>query len=326
MKKAIAVSLACILLLGLCACGQKQEAIGEAVQETEAPAALTWQEQYDLGIRYLSEGNYQEAIIAFSAAIEIDPKRAELYEALADAYIGIGDTDKAQEALEKGYTATGETYLYERLDLMRNALYFNEPDPITGVEDINISELITHEQVTVEGVPFWGMSFETIFSAIWRDRNWDGYVREEDPTYQYALSDHMYSREDGSISLMEYNGAVSVQYGRSGTYFVDGVEVPKSVHYGVVTGVNGITLGEDKATVLTKLGLSYAASDYLSQYKGVVVFCDLYGAGIVIDDSLEEQHLIAMEFVPGTGGSVERLRVEFWFEDNALYHVHYYTY
>ena len=37
----------------------------------------TWQEQYDRGVRYLEDGNYEEAIIAFTAAIEIDPKRAE---------------------------------------------------------------------------------------------------------------------------------------------------------------------------------------------------------------------------------------------------------
>lgn len=36
--------------------------------------APTWQEQYDRGVRYLSKGNYEEAIIAFTAAIEIDPK------------------------------------------------------------------------------------------------------------------------------------------------------------------------------------------------------------------------------------------------------------
>ena len=28
-----------------------------------------WQEQYDLGMKYLSEGNYDEAVIAFNAAI-----------------------------------------------------------------------------------------------------------------------------------------------------------------------------------------------------------------------------------------------------------------
>lgn len=40
-----------------------------------------------MGVRYLSEGNYEEAIIAFTAAIEIDPKRAEAYVGRGDAYV-----------------------------------------------------------------------------------------------------------------------------------------------------------------------------------------------------------------------------------------------
>lgn len=35
-----------------------------------------WQDQYDLGMQYLTEGNYEEAIVAFSEAIEIDPNNA----------------------------------------------------------------------------------------------------------------------------------------------------------------------------------------------------------------------------------------------------------
>ena len=58
--------------LFLCACGQSAEA--------------AWQEQYDLGVRYLSEGNYEEAIIAFTAAIDIDPKQPDAYLGLADVY------------------------------------------------------------------------------------------------------------------------------------------------------------------------------------------------------------------------------------------------
>ena len=54
----------------------------------------TWQEQYDLGVRYLVEGNYEEAIIAFTAAIEIDPNRAEAYMGRGDAYDGSGETEE----------------------------------------------------------------------------------------------------------------------------------------------------------------------------------------------------------------------------------------
>lgn len=33
----------------------------------------SWQEQYDFAVRYLSGGNYEETIITFTDAIEIDP-------------------------------------------------------------------------------------------------------------------------------------------------------------------------------------------------------------------------------------------------------------
>lgn len=63
----------------------------------------TWQEQYDLGVRYLSEGNYEEAIIAFTAAIEIDPKQAPAYVGRGDAYIGLGETEENLTAAKADY-------------------------------------------------------------------------------------------------------------------------------------------------------------------------------------------------------------------------------
>ena len=65
----------------------------------------TWQEQYDLGVHYLSEGNYEEAIIAFTAAIEIDPKRAEAYVGRGDTYIGSGETEENLAAALADYEA-----------------------------------------------------------------------------------------------------------------------------------------------------------------------------------------------------------------------------
>lgn len=81
MKRLIALLLVLVMAVGLAACSSK---------ETE------WQEQYDLGVRYLSEGNYEEAILAFSAAIEIDPKRPEAYVGRGDAYMQTGDPAKAE--------------------------------------------------------------------------------------------------------------------------------------------------------------------------------------------------------------------------------------
>ena len=44
-------------------------------------------EQLSLGEKYLNEMNYEEAVIALQAAVEIDPKNPEPYLLLADAYI-----------------------------------------------------------------------------------------------------------------------------------------------------------------------------------------------------------------------------------------------
>ena len=79
------------LVLGLCACGQSAEA--------------KWQEQYDLGVRYLSEGNYEEAIIAFTAAIDIDPKRPAGFVGRGDAYALSGDTEDNLSAAQADYEA-----------------------------------------------------------------------------------------------------------------------------------------------------------------------------------------------------------------------------
>lgn len=66
-------------------------------------AETTWQEQYDLGVRYLSEGNYEQAVIAFTAAIEIDPKRPETYLGRAQAYVGLGGSEENLEAARADY-------------------------------------------------------------------------------------------------------------------------------------------------------------------------------------------------------------------------------
>ena len=69
MKKLCGV-LGILMLLALAA------ACGKSTTEK-------WQEQYDLGQQYLLEESYEEAIVAFTAAIEIEPNQA-------DAYIGRG--------------------------------------------------------------------------------------------------------------------------------------------------------------------------------------------------------------------------------------------
>ena len=172
MKRITTLFLTGLLLLSLIACGAKD----------------AWQEQYDLGFRYLNEGNYQEAVIAFEAAIEIDTKRPEAYLGAADGYVGLGDYASARSILERGYAETGDESLKNRLD----ALPFVWPDD-TVVEwsdpvfeqlvreaigipsgDVTVKDLDQVEQLVIMGDTFITINPDTEYERYaWRSVSGD---------------------------------------------------------------------------------------------------------------------------------------------------------
>lgn len=80
MKRLVALIIAVVLLLSAC-----------------ADITAEWQEQIELGYKYLSSGNYEEAVLAFTRAIEIDPKNPVGYFLRGTTY-----TQIAQEMLANG--------------------------------------------------------------------------------------------------------------------------------------------------------------------------------------------------------------------------------
>lgn len=140
MKRAI-VFLPSILFLILCACTAAQLEVG-AAQASQSP---TYQEQYDLGLRYLSEGNYQEAILAFTAAIEIDPKRAPAYVGRGDAYVKSGETEENLTAAKADYEKAIE------LDETNAEAYLGLADVYTLQGDIEATRTILEQGLAVTG-------------------------------------------------------------------------------------------------------------------------------------------------------------------------------
>lgn len=102
MKRTFAALLLAVLLL-LCGCKAEWEKIEN------------WQEGYDLGIRYLSEGNYEEAILAFTAAIEIEPMNAEAFVSRAEVYLTLSASETPENALNYQNLAAND--LEQALDL-----------------------------------------------------------------------------------------------------------------------------------------------------------------------------------------------------------------
>lgn len=167
----IGLILVLVLAMGFVGCGKSDEE--------------RWQEQYDLGVRYLDDGNYEEAIIAFNAAIEIDPKKVEnyvnraaayyaqdntdaavadyttaldldpsmayVYCNLADIYVAQGDYDAAVRILESGLTATSDASVQSRLDEINAEI---NAETLIAQVDAERPEGAS-EMVTLEGTIFY---------------------------------------------------------------------------------------------------------------------------------------------------------------------------
>ena len=61
----------------------------------------TWKDYYVLGMQYLKEENYEEAIVAFTSAIELDSRQAVVYIGRGDAYAGLAEREEKQGDLEE---------------------------------------------------------------------------------------------------------------------------------------------------------------------------------------------------------------------------------
>jgi len=103
MKRTLFFICAGLFLLTLFLCGCQKE------QELPAEPEPEWKTQYNLGVRYLRDGNYEEAILAFEAAIEIDPGQDRAYAKLAETYMELGDYETAREILEDAMDEMGDS-------------------------------------------------------------------------------------------------------------------------------------------------------------------------------------------------------------------------
>ena len=189
MKKLFCTLLAAALLLSLAACSKAPEA-------EPADEAPDWQTQYDLGVRYLSEGNYEEAILAFEAAIKIDPKNADAYRKLAEAYEKTGDEDAALRTLETGAEATGDRELADLAGKKRQELDAQPEQPEQTEQSEQPEALDEPEEPAEPEAPDWPSQLSNVvyFGDISNCRM----SREASEAYAAALEQLPETKTDSS--------------------------------------------------------------------------------------------------------------------------------
>ena len=225
MKRTVSLLLVLVLLLTLCGCGKKD-------------GGSTWQEQYDLGVRYLSDGNYEEAIIAFTAAIEIDPKRAEAYLGLADAYIGTGDLDAARRALEDGLAATNDADIQARLDNLSaeaGNLTGQPPFSFQDLEDWGYPYGVDVYELRAQGAIYDYEGYETV----------DQWITRNLKNCQSDIQSGAYEKNRGGSLLRHNNPSISVR--NTLDMNIMSVEIEEG---DTCTGPRGLRLGMEAEEVL----------------------------------------------------------------------------
>ena len=131
-------------------------AVGIGVIVYSGSPARRLQEQLDLGARYLSELDYEQAIAAYEAALEIDPKSADAYGGLIQAYGRSGNVDALQDTYTRAMTQLPESqqqtivkmFLDEANALAEHSLSVG--DISTASEAV---ESISRSGLSGEGVP-----------------------------------------------------------------------------------------------------------------------------------------------------------------------------
>ena len=106
--------------------------MGAGCGKTPAAQAL---EHITMGEKYLLELNYEQAVVSFLQAIDIDPMNPQGYAGAAEAYVALGDTDAAVAILEAGVRATGDAGLSARLAELEAALATPAPTEPTDETD-----------------------------------------------------------------------------------------------------------------------------------------------------------------------------------------------
>ena len=121
------------------------------------------QKQLDLGNRYLQDMEYEQAIVAFEIAIEIEPKCVEAYIELANVYSEMGKLEDAKEILKNGYQQTMDDSLSEALKKLEinaeNAPINNKTGESTETEKMVQQRDSRFEACVVDGVYHHGYEY-----------------------------------------------------------------------------------------------------------------------------------------------------------------------
>ena len=142
----VAAVLLAVMLLTACASGASKAA-----------------DKIELGQKYLTELNYTEAVASFTEAIRLDPDNIQAYMGRAEAYLALGEYEKAledyrfvsQKTEEMPYTRAisymGQAEVYEKIDKQDRALAdYGLAKVLLTVSDVGKAESVSEDDIKIK--------------------------------------------------------------------------------------------------------------------------------------------------------------------------------
>lgn len=142
----VAAVLLAVMLLTACASGASKAA-----------------DKIELGQKYLTELNYTEAVASFTEAIRLDPDNIQAYMGRADAYLALGEYEKAledyrfvsQKTEEMPYTRAisymGQAEVYEKIDKQDRALAdYGLAKVLLTASDVGKAESVSEDDIKIK--------------------------------------------------------------------------------------------------------------------------------------------------------------------------------
>ena len=125
--------------------------------------AATATDKIELGQKYLTELNYTEAVASFTEAIRLDPDNIQAYMGRAEAYLALGEYEKAledyrfvsQKTEEMPYTRAisymGQAEVYEKIDKQDRALAdYGLAKVLLTASDVGKAESVSEDDIKIK--------------------------------------------------------------------------------------------------------------------------------------------------------------------------------
>ncbi len=240
----------------------------------------------NLGEKYLTDLDYENAIVYFNKLIEVEPKNVQAYLGAAEAYLGMGDIDSAMDVLEQGIAVVDDpTELEAKLaeilgenevedEATTDEPVANEeivPEAEDGVEIEEVETVVSKEEAIFVTTASYSYSsdgsfksgYEREYDSNWNEIKYTSFNSDGGIDYWYECE---YGSNGNKVEEIHHNADGSINY--LGECDADGNFI-KEIYYNSDGDINYWYESEfDSNGNMIKLASFYSSgSNYFTEYE-----------------------------------------------------------